>query len=1117
VRIERIDIESFGALAGANIELDHPLGGLRFVVGPNEAGKSTLRAALRASLFGIVGNTVAGRAASSVHLTLHLRSGHGERASWQRRGKGAPRDAFGNAVDEATLAKWLAVDERTFERLYALGHDELRRYGGTLLQADDDLGRLVFGAALGGREAPAIAAALDARIKELFTPGTARKPHLNAALAAQREARREWKTLEERADAAEWSRLHDRSSRVAERLRALEATDVTLLAEWNRAKRVQRTANQRARWADLTRDHDRVRSEGPFPDAVAAARIEAAMAARTAALAAEEAIGETLRRLHGDRAMIPTERGAWNAAAEIAALVTEVGAAQEARALQDEHARGTPAAAPLPEAARLQAAVTDARDLRPKMQELPDWLERLAQARVTIGQAKAGLGLAGVSDAVASALPVPSERAIADANGRAVTLEERRQRVELQLAKVVEARTAAERELEALRSGRRALPTDAEITAARTQRDAAWRAVRGWFVAGAIPEPRRDEAAWAREVDAGIDATDRLVDVVRGDVARAAAEGGVAQRLAELRADGDRLTREVAECDAAAQAAEAAWRDAWAGVGIAVGTPTEMLPWRSAWERLRRQMDDVAGEAARVEERHTLIGVQAANLRAALDANGVAVPEGAGALALLNLAEEALAREARGRNHAERLAAARGRLQHLEARVAPLRALLPATDQQPIDRAIHALESLRARQERHAADAARLEREIATAERSLLETRARRAGHERALEEEAAALGIDAAEIETALRRQARVEALRAAISEERQRLREAGDGLEVETLLREAEEWPVEVVEARIASLSGDRQALLEQRDAAQAEKRDLQAQIAALDGGDASAALHERVAQGETRIEDLAEEVATLTLAQALLDRVMARSRRSDHGDLLERASDHFRTLTDGEFAGLEIESHEDRAFAVALRANGDRLYPPSLSDGTLDQLWLAWRLAGVEVHLDRTGPFPLLIDDVLVHFDDRRSGCAFQALARLAERTQVIVFTHHPHLLDVARARLGADRVKVSTIERAPLAAPLVQVVAAEQAAARAAVPLPEAPRVTTTARGGAEGVERDTERLRAVLDPTLRGKSELLDLSGIAEGSWAKAIGALLEGGIAEQEGTKRGAKYRLVRS
>ena len=60
---------------------------------------------------------------------------------------------------------------------------------------------------------------------------------------------------------------------------------------------------------------------------------------------------------------------------------------------------------------------------------------------------------------------------------------------------------------------------------------------------------------------------------------------------------------------------------------------------------------------------------------------------------------------------------------------------------------------------------------------------------------------------------------------------------------------------------------------------------------------------------------------------------------------------------------------------------------SDGTVDQLYLALRLAVAQV---LTPEAPLILDDALTRFDDERMGRALGVLEELGEKKQVILFT-------------------------------------------------------------------------------------------------------------------------------
>jgi uncharacterized protein YhaN len=125
------------------------------------------------------------------------------------------------------------------------------------------------------------------------------------------------------------------------------------------------------------------------------------------------------------------------------------------------------------------------------------------------------------------------------------------------------------------------------------------------------------------------------------------------------------------------------------------------------------------------------------------------------------------------------------------------------------------------------------------------------------------------------------------------------------------------------------------------------------------------------------------------------------------VSRAGELFQVLTLGTFSRLEIAYDDhDVAEIRCVRANDQPVAVETLSDGTRDQLFLALRVASMERHLGHNEPVPVIIDDVLINFDDRRARAALTVLAELAMRTQVIFFTHHRHLADLAAESVAGE---------------------------------------------------------------------------------------------------------------
>jgi uncharacterized protein YhaN len=54
------------------------------------------------------------------------------------------------------------------------------------------------------------------------------------------------------------------------------------------------------------------------------------------------------------------------------------------------------------------------------------------------------------------------------------------------------------------------------------------------------------------------------------------------------------------------------------------------------------------------------------------------------------------------------------------------------------------------------------------------------------------------------------------------------------------------------------------------------------------------------------------------------------------------------------------------------------------------------------------PFIVDDILIQFDDLRAGSTLKILSELSESTQVIFFTHHRHLVNLAQTVCDPSRL-------------------------------------------------------------------------------------------------------------
>jgi uncharacterized protein YhaN len=198
-------------------------------------------------------------------------------------------------------------------------------------------------------------------------------------------------------------------------------------------------------------------------------------------------------------------------------------------------------------------------------------------------------------------------------------------------------------------------------------------------------------------------------------------------------------------------------------------------------------------------------------------------------------------------------------------------------------------------------------------------------------------------------------------------------------------------------------------------AEER-LQAEQAfqAIDGGKDAASAESRRQEALADMAEASERYVRVTTAVRLLTWAIDRYRDQNQGPMLARAGAIFSTLTLGRYSKLFVDYEKTPLSLSALRTDGRQVEVFGLSEGTRDQLYLALRLAALELHLGKSTALPFIADDLFINFDDERSTAGLEALRELSTRTQVLFLSHHDHLLPRVRQVFG-DRVNVVQLAR------------------------------------------------------------------------------------------------------
>jgi uncharacterized protein YhaN len=232
------------------------------------------------------------------------------------------------------------------------------------------------------------------------------------------------------------------------------------------------------------------------------------------------------------------------------------------------------------------------------------------------------------------------------------------------------------------------------------------------------------------------------------------------------------------------------------------------------------------------------------------------------------------------------------------------------------------------------------------------------------------------------------------------QELNRNGDGFGIEALEAEVNSSDIDSIEGDIDRISIELKELQSERDTLRDQRQTIQHDIRQNDGSAVAANASEEAEAHLSGIIQNAEQYLRFQIAALILEQQIEAYRKENQAPVLGRAGELFSTLTRGSYAGLRDElDASGKPVLLGVRPDDQEVAIEGMSDGSRDQLYLALRMATLEQHLKKGEPMPFVVDDILIGFDDHRTCVCLEVLAQLSTRIQVLLFTHHRRVLELA----------------------------------------------------------------------------------------------------------------------
>lgn len=155
------------------------------------------------------------------------------------------------------------------------------------------------------------------------------------------------------------------------------------------------------------------------------------------------------------------------------------------------------------------------------------------------------------------------------------------------------------------------------------------------------------------------------------------------------------------------------------------------------------------------------------------------------------------------------------------------------------------------------------------------------------------------------------------------------------------------------------------------------------------------------ETELAEALEDWATQVIISHCLEEAQQVYEREKQPQVLEMASTYVQSLTKGRYT---LSGGTEGTELYAVGREGTRLAATQWSSGLADQIYLALRLSLAKSFSNRVEGLPIVLDDILLRFDEDRQEQALALLAELGETEQIMIFSCQQSLYRLAQAQTG-----------------------------------------------------------------------------------------------------------------
>lgn len=180
-------------------------------------------------------------------------------------------------------------------------------------------------------------------------------------------------------------------------------------------------------------------------------------------------------------------------------------------------------------------------------------------------------------------------------------------------------------------------------------------------------------------------------------------------------------------------------------------------------------------------------------------------------------------------------------------------------------------------------------------------------------------------------------------------------------------------------------------------------------------SLASNEDLLEAQTEIEikkqqllDSSKEWAYHQIALNIFNKAVSKYENTRQPAVIKAATNLFSDITNKKYKAIMRAADSDELKIIDNNSLSKSIL--EMSQGTREELYFAMRLGLIEEYEKKSESMPIILDDVLVNFDDNRGLSAFETLNKFAKDRQVLLLTCHQYIKDMY-SKYGVNEINLA----------------------------------------------------------------------------------------------------------